>query len=290
MAPKTLNDNSNYINQIKLNLEKLKNGNLQKVNVDLTKINIKKLASQIGILSEDVKLIMKLLTSERYYPLNDRTINLLMKGDIDMSVTVGEELVKVGVSDVETVAIIAQEKEVEIFVVDKNKTRAGGSFFPYLNNTIFDLSKYGIFNKVERNNYKHNCLFLALQAGGLNDIKLQELILTLRNRHIHKCDLSKVCNALKINIELISIRTDGKKSDVEHYPTCPYIEYNEKYNIGLVKGHYFINDYTELTSYCLEHYEEVKEIKECNKIFYKLNDKYKKVMIDLLHHFNYLKY
>ena len=35
------------------------------------------------------------------------------------------------------------------------------------------------------NNYKHNCLYLALQAGGLSDIKLQELILTLRNRHIH---------------------------------------------------------------------------------------------------------
>ena len=28
-------------------------------------------------------------------------------------------------------------------MVDKNKTRAGGSFFPYLNITIFDLSKYG---------------------------------------------------------------------------------------------------------------------------------------------------
>ena len=150
MATKTLNDNSNYINQIKLKLEKLKNGNLQKVNVDLTKINIKTLASQIGILSEDVKLIMKLLTSERYYPLNDRTINLLMKGDIDMSVVVGEDLVKVGVSDVETVAIIAQEKEVEIFVVNTGKTRAGGSFFPFINITIFDLSKYGIFKKVDK--------------------------------------------------------------------------------------------------------------------------------------------
>ena len=54
----------------------------------------------------------------------------------------------------------------------------------------------------------------------------------------------------------------------------------------MVKGHYFINDYTELTSYCLEHYEEVKDIKDCNKI-YKLNDEYKKVMIYLLKPFNY---
>ena len=63
---------------------------------------------------------------------------------------------------------------------------------------------------------------------------------------------------------------------MEHYPTCPYIEYDEKYNLGLVKGHYFINDYTELTSYCLEHYEEVKDMNDCNKICNKLNDKYTK--------------
>ena len=99
-----------------------------------------------------------------------------------------------------------------------------------------------------------------------------------------------MCNALTINIELISIRTDGKKNDLEHYPTCPYIEYDENYNLGLVKGQFFINDYTELTSYCLEHYGEVKNIKDCNKIYKELNDKYKKAMIDLLKPFNYLRY
>ena len=46
--------------------------------------------------------------------------------------------------------------------------------------------------------------------------------------------------------------------------------------MGLIKGHYFINDYTELTSYCLENYEEIKDIKDCNKAFKKYNDKYKK--------------
>ena len=33
---------------------------------------------------------------------------------------------------------------------------------------------------------------------------------------------------------------------------------------------------TELTSYCLEHYEEVKDIRNCNKIYNKFNDTYKK--------------
>ena len=31
-----------------------------------------------------------------------------------------------------------------------------------------------------------------------------------------------------------------------------------------------------MASYCLENYEEIKDIKDCNKIFNKCNDKYKK--------------
>ena len=120
---------------------------------------------------------MELLASKRYYALNGRTVYLLMKGDIDMGVVVGEEAISNTISDAELVDIIGQEREFDIFVVDKNKTRAGGSFFPYINNTIFDLTKYGILKKADRRNYNHNCLYLALQAGGLSDIKLQELIL-----------------------------------------------------------------------------------------------------------------
>ena len=63
---------------------------------------------------------------------------------------------------------------------------------------------------VDRYNYKHNCLYLALKVGGLSDIKLQHLKLALRIRTIHKCDLSNVCNEVQINIEIASIRNDGK--------------------------------------------------------------------------------
>ena len=146
------------------------------------------------MLSEDVEMYMYLSNAKRYYVSNDRTINLLMQGNVDMSATTGEEGGGFAsgwggkASDAEAGELVKKEKEVELFTVDKNKTRAGGSFFPCLNFNIFDLSKYDIFKSVGRKNYKHNCLYLALQSGGLSDIKLQELILTLRNRHVHKCD------------------------------------------------------------------------------------------------------
>ena len=226
-ASQKTNVKSEYTKTKMLDLEKLKNGEAQGTKIDLAKIKINTSSKKIGLLSEDVKMYMYLLNPKRHYALNDRTINLLMKGDIDMNATTSETAEVITDSDKEVVDLINVEQVVELFTVEKNKTRAGVSFFPYLNITIFYLSKHCIFKSVDRNKYKHNCLYLALQAGGLSDIKLQELILSLRNRHIHKCDSSNLCNTLETNIELISIRIDGKKSDVDHYPRIPYIEDDE---------------------------------------------------------------
>ena len=46
----------------------------------------------------------------------------------------------------------------------------------------------------------------------------------------------------------------------------PYVEYDDAYTIGLVNCHYVIHDYTELTFYCLEDYEDVKDLNDSNTI------------------------
>ena len=71
---------------------------------------------------------------------------------MDVAVVTGSVGVQTSISDGELIAISAIEKQVELFTVDTNKTRSGGSFFPYLNITIFGLPKYGIFKTVGRNN------------------------------------------------------------------------------------------------------------------------------------------
>ena len=113
-------------------------------------------------------------------------------------------------------------------------------------------------------------MYLALKTGGLSDIKLQQLILTLRNRTIHKCDLTNVCTSLEINIKHNTIRSDGE-TWTEHYPQNPFINYNDKYDLGLIQHHCFINDTTDVTSYCLNNYDEVKGLKHCNTFY---NDKH----------------
>jgi hypothetical protein len=52
---------------------------------------------------------------------------------------------------------------------------------------------------------------------------------------------------------------------VEHHPTNAI--YEGKYNLGLTKDHYFINDDTNLTSYCLKHYEDIKHLNGCSYIY-----------------------
>ena len=47
MAPKSSNDSSAYKSNIKLDLEKLKNNQIQNVKVDLTKINIKNISNSV---------------------------------------------------------------------------------------------------------------------------------------------------------------------------------------------------------------------------------------------------
>ena len=55
MPPKSSNDKSAYKSKIKLDLEKLKNGETQAAKADLTKTSTRKLAKKKGVLSEGVK-------------------------------------------------------------------------------------------------------------------------------------------------------------------------------------------------------------------------------------------
>ena len=84
------------------------------------------------------------------------------------------------------------------------------------------------------------------------------------------------------------MRKDAKRNDIDWYGDKD--KAIEKYEIGLVDEHYFIIEETNLTSYALENYHEIKDEPNCNKIFACLNgqcktsnqrfiDSYKVIMI-----------
>ena len=67
-------------------------------------------------------MYMHLPAAKRYYALNDRTLNLLMKGNVDMSATTGGSGVsynRISISDLEADEPVKKETEVELFKVEK---------------------------------------------------------------------------------------------------------------------------------------------------------------------------
>ena len=127
MALKSSNDNSAYESKIKLYLEKLKNGQVENVKTDLTKIKIKTLATQFDLLSNGIQLFMVSPSSNRHYALNDRTLNRLRKGKTDTNAIIsGPD--EPTFSDAEISELLGQEKEVILTVVKLkiDKQRPGG--------------------------------------------------------------------------------------------------------------------------------------------------------------------
>ena len=91
------------------------------------------------------------------------------------------------------------------------------------------------------------------------------------NRVVPKCKLKEICEHLQICFKL----TSGNKDGNTRTETIGDKK-NPTYHIGLVEEHYFIIEKTNVTSYCLLNYYDVKDIKNCNMIWTKYKDEYKK--------------
>ena len=167
---------------------------------------------------------------------------------------------------------------------NKNKRlyrRRYGGPFNYYNKTHFDFRKYGIFKRQDflnnENIYNDNCLYIALKQGGLSNEKLNQLKSICLTREVPLIRLNKICEKLNICIKLTYLKLKNKKDNKSQRDYKIYgNEYKEIYNIGLLDNHYFVLDDTSINSYCLKHYEDVKELKECNRICEFYNGRYKK--------------
>jgi len=53
-------------------------------------------------------------------------------------------------------------------------------------------------------------------------------------------------------------------------------EAEDHFNLGLYNDHYFITGKTDTTSFCLENYTDVMFIEDCNKIYRKDGNRYKR--------------
>ena len=170
-------------------------------------------------------------------------------------------------SDNQFVYNVFSQTELSIIKKSFTKTRSGGSFFPYLNQTDIDLSRYQIFNVIDKNNYINNCLIHALiQSKLFTDKEINNVKLFITDRHFPVCKLNKVAEILKCKITL------SKMEDQQR--TRKYGTGNKNVCIGLISDHYFINEKTNYNAYSIENYYQVCDQPEYNKIYRKRGNSY----------------
>jgi hypothetical protein len=225
-------------------------------------------------ITRDEQVIIEIYTSESqdatpsYYTFNDRNrdrLREIVEESLSYSVGTG----RYTGSDVETIEVISIAKYINVKIVPvgrkkKNgdkKTKPRGGFFPYYHKTKFDFTKYQIFKDDTEADYEDNCLVYALKMGGMHETKVNHFRMICKNREIPQCKFEQLCILSNIQINL-KIGTDDIHDKI-------YGNSQEQYNVGLLEHHYFINEDINISTYCINNYEDVKDIKDCNLIIKK---------------------
>ena len=158
------------------------------------------------------------------------------------------------------------------------KKRNIGGYWPYLNLTTLDLSKYGIYQTFDEENYKSNCLANAIKvAADYISVNISEELSVLENamqlRYIPYKNLGEVCDIINMPIKLTRVYDNLRNRRVHDYVPSRDLPENCKQgdsgllpnnieytylSIVLFKGHYMPNIPVKVTKYYLQHYNEIE--------------------------------
>ena len=178
------------------------------VHIILAYVSVKQALKLIQQNIQNKKLALK-LGNNKYYFLNDHTINKLMEGLIDENAVVhfkdqvvGGD-VEGGVGDAEFVEYFTTIKTLELIALKppKDKTKPGGGFFKHYHTIQLDLSRYAVYRESDEPDYAENCLVIAFREGGMSDEQLPLVKLFVMNRIIPTRKLKDGCGKLNFSIK-----------------------------------------------------------------------------------------
>lgn len=263
---------NNQWNDIELTEEQKNQFNLEKnflenkeIIVDLKKISWAKV----------LELIQQNTTENAMYkarPSNSNTWITFSQNNIeklkDIDKILGSNFTERVGSDNEFVLNITKEP---VFIIKINirtkKEGDNGAFFKYYHNfeNITETAKKQIYSlgiySSKPKSYINNCLYIALKVMGLPTEKLNAMKEFVKCGNVPICKLKKLATDLEIH--LILKRKNEK--DLFHYGNKEHKEYK----INLLDNHYFADIKVNFSKFALENYEEIKDIKDFNKIYRK---------------------
>ena len=120
-----------------------------------------------------------------------------------------------------------------------------------------------MFSNDKQTDYSDNCLLYALKLGGLDDVKYEAAKTYVKTAHVTKKALQELCDKLDIVIELETEKTSRNCKTMIGSGN----KNGSFFELGLIEGHFFLNEQVSCTSYAMENYNLVKNMKDWNKIF-----------------------
>lgn len=172
-----------------------------------------------------------------------------------------------------------------IFLMEKKRNknnRVEGAFFPYnlkkdgdyenLKDLNQFLSRYQISTESDYEDQENcfvNCLILSEL---LSESEIESFKLKCRSSLVSQKTIRDLAEEKKIKITVFTPTQNGKRKKIQHGPKTSKVELN----LGLIENHYFIIESTEIATYSLKNYLDVKDEDEWWKISKNDNGRFKR--------------
>lgn len=252
-----------YIFEITKEINKKKNIKNSNVLIDLKKMSLKKLLKIVESFIMNVetgmerRFVISVEGTNKWITLTAYNLGRLTNYD---SLAGDKYAERVG-SDNQFIFDLDRNPKIILGInfstLKEKKNKPQGSFFKYYHALDCDLSRYDIYSKTPES-YDNNCLYIALQSGGLSEEKLLKMRTFVRCGSVPTCKLNNICEKLEIRITL---RKPNSKNLLK------FGTKGELYSLGLIENHYFIIETTKLTSYSIKNYHDIKELDRWNEIY-----------------------
>ncbi len=171
-----------------------------------------------------------------------------------------------------------------------------GAFFPYWNTSNLDLMRYQILHKnnnflMLKENEKTPCIIYALCQLIPKELHGNIMCRFIKNEQQNGRKINWMCNEYNnkhLNFICKEWKIYCKVHYYDEYAIKPAIRTFErgvnkdtakyKIELGMYKDHYFVYERTKYTRYFIQHYEELKNVRDAHKIIGK--NKYNKYQRD----------
>ena len=140
------------------------------------------------------------------------------------------------------------------FIQRQAGKRILGGFFPFINKSDIDLRRYGIFSDATDAEINDSCLIQAFRyANILSDDELKMVISFTKTRQVPQTEFKAIAELFNIHIRCKILYDNGQVSHEEWGTENA----NRRLDLFIYKGHYMLNEYTNVTECYIKRYDEI---------------------------------